>query len=58
MLQELLEHFLASDGPIRANRFADLRESPDSCESFQGSRADPLFLRIALRGAENCESQV
>ena len=24
--------------PIRANRFADKRESPDSCESFQGFR--------------------
>ena len=37
------------DGPIRANRFADSRESRDSRESFQGSRTDPLFLRIALR---------
>ena len=47
------------DGPIRANRFADLRESPDSCESFQGSRTEPLFcesrcggLKIANRGFE------
>ena len=31
------------DGPIRANRFADSRESPDSGESFQGSRTEPLF---------------
>ena len=38
------------DGPIRANRFADSRESPDSRESFQGPRTEPLFLRIALRG--------
>ena len=28
----------------------DWRESPDSRESFQGSRTEPLFLRIALRG--------
>ena len=47
------------DGPIRANRFADLRESPDSRESFQGSRAEPLFanrasggLKIVNRGFE------
>ena len=46
------------DGPIRANRFADSRESPDSRESVQGSRAEPLFLRIVLRGATSCESQV
>ena len=26
--------FSTLDGPIRANRFADLRKSPDSCESF------------------------
>ena len=38
------------DGPIRANRFAESRESPDSRESFQGSRTEPLFLRIALPG--------
>ena len=44
------------DGPIHANRFADSRESPDSRESRQGSRTDPLLLRIALRGARNCES--
>ena len=30
------------DGPIRANRFADSRESPDSRESFQGSGTQPL----------------
>ena len=34
-----------------ANQFADSRESPDSRESFQGSRTEPFFLRIALRGA-------
>ena len=39
------------DGPIRANRFADSRESLDSRESFQGSRTEHIFLRIALRGA-------
>ena len=58
-----------SDGTIRANRFADsresicrlnhLRESPDSRESFQDSRTfRTLFLRIALWGAKNCELQV
>ena len=31
------------DGSIRANRFADSRESHDSRESFQGSRPEPLF---------------
>ena len=31
------------DGPIRANRFADSRESHDSRESFQGSRTERLF---------------
>ena len=31
-------------GPIRANRIADSRESPDSRESFQGSRTEPSFL--------------
>ena len=46
------------DGPIRANRFAASRESPGSRESFRGSRTDLRFLRIALWGAKNCESQV
>ena len=46
------------DGPIRANRFADSRESLDSHESFQGSRTEPFFLRIALRRAKIFESQV
>ena len=41
--------FLTLDGPIRANRFADSCKSPDSRESFQGSRTEPLFLRIALK---------
>ena len=31
------------DGPIRANQFADSRESPDSRESFQGFRTEPFF---------------
>ena len=44
--------FFSLDGPIRANRFADSRESPDSRESFQGSQTEPSFLRIALRGAK------
>ena len=46
---------LTLDGPILANRFADSRESPDSRESFQGSRTEPLFFanRAKLRGARN-----
>ena len=47
------------DGPIRANRFADSRESPDSRESSWASRTEPLFcesrfggLKIANRGFE------
>ena len=31
---------------------------PDSRELFQGAQTEPLFLRIALRGPKNCESQV
>ena len=47
------------DGPIRTNRFADSRESPDSRESFQGSRTEPpVFCESRLGGAKNCESQV
>ena len=38
------------DGPIRANQFADSRESPDSRESFQGSRTEPLFANRASGG--------
>ena len=53
--------FLPSlDGPIRANRFADSRGSPDSRQSCQGSRTEALFfcesrfggLRIANRRFE------
>ena len=47
------------EGPIRANRFADSRESPDSRESFQSSPTEPLFcesrfvgLKLANRGSE------
>ena len=47
------------DGPIRANRFADSRELPDSRESLQGSRTEPLCcesrfggLKIANRSFE------
>ena len=49
-----LRHTL--DGPIRANRFADPRESLDSRD--QASRSEPLFVRIALWGTKNSESQV
>ena len=38
------------DGPIRANRFADSRESPDSRESFQGPRTEPLFCESRFGG--------
>ena len=41
------------DDPIRANRFADSRESPDSRESFQGSRTEPLFFANRASGAKN-----
>ena len=36
------------DGPIRANRFADSRESLDLRESFQGSQSEPLFCESRL----------
>ena len=36
------------DGPIRANRFPDSSESPDSRESFQGSRT----VRESLKALE------
>ena len=41
------------DGPIHADRFADSRESPDSRESFQGSRTaelNPCFANRAFGG--------
>ena len=38
------------DGPIRANRFADSRESPDSLELFQGSQTEPLFCESRFGG--------
>ena len=40
------------DGPIRANRFADSRQSPDSRESFQGSRfgTEPLLCESRFGG--------
>ena len=38
------------DGPIRANRFADSRESPDSRESFQDSRTEPFFCESRFGG--------
>ena len=42
--------FRALDGAIRANRFADSRESPDSRESFQSSRTEPLFCESRFEG--------
>ena len=41
---------LPLDGPICANRFADSRESPDSRESFQGSRIEPPFCESRFGG--------
>ena len=38
------------DGPIRANRLADSRESLDSRESFRGSRIEPLFCESRFGG--------
>ena len=38
------------DGPIPANRFADSRHSPDSRESLQGSRTEPLFCESRFGG--------
>ena len=38
------------DGLIRASRFADLRESPDSRESFQASRTEPLYCESRFGG--------
>ena len=35
-------------GPVRANRFADLRESPDSRESFHPKHQNPLFWDLSL----------
>ena len=37
-------------GPIRANRFADSRASPDSRESFQGSWTTPLLCESRFGG--------
>ena len=45
-----LWRFRTLDGPIRANRFADSRESPDSRESSRGSRSEPLFCKSRFRG--------
>ena len=54
-----MARFARIDSQIRANRFADSRESPDSRESVQSSRTEPLFceshfwgLKIANRGFE------
>ena len=41
---------LGLDGPIRANRFADSRGSPDSRESLQGSQTEPLFCESRFGG--------
>ena len=40
------------DGPIRANRFADSRESLASRESFRGSRTEPLFCESRFGGPQ------
>ena len=43
---------------IRANRFADSRESLDSRESFQGFRTEPLSCESRFGALKICESQV
>ena len=57
-LQHLDPEVLLLDGPIRANRFAESRGSPDSRESFQGSQTEPLFCESRFAGPKNGESQV
>ena len=54
------EKFAFLDGPIRANRFADSRESLKfgSRESSDGFWNCTPFLRTAFRDTRNCESQV
>ena len=49
-LFQTFQGFRALDGPIRANRFADSRESPDSREWFQGSRPEPPFFANRASG--------
>ena len=50
--------FLRSlDGPTCANRCADSRSRLILANRFQGSRTEPLFLRIALWETQNSESQ-
>ena len=46
------------DGPIRANRFTDSRESLDSARIVSGFPNWTPFLRIALRGGKSSESHV
>ena len=41
---------LCLDGPIRANRFPDSREPPDSRDLFQGSRIELLFCESRFGG--------
>ena len=43
---------LTLDGLIRAIRFADSRRSPDSRESFQGSRTDFFFCESRFTGLQ------
>ena len=40
------------DGPTRAHRFADSHQSPDSRESFQGSRTEPSFCANRASGGK------
>ena len=44
----------ALDGLIRANSFADWRESPDSLERFRVPELNPFFLHIVFRGTKKC----
>ena len=58
-MQIFAENPQTLDGPIRANRFADSRESLDSRESPEGSRNEPpFFCESPFGGQKISESQV
>ena len=54
----LTTYIWSLDGPIRANRFADSRESPDLRELPEGSRTEPFLCKSHFGGLKKCESQV
>ena len=51
----LLTRLVIFDGPIRANRFADLCGLPDSHESPETSRAEPLLRESRFGALKHCE---